>query len=425
VQPVTKLWRRPAVSPTVAGMSELEDVQKELRSASLESRKSTNAPLAPERVEALVQRGKAIYGSDTRIEASAASHIPKEVVQAVCMFVETTRLQPAPGGYVLQTASFGAKYNLCSGQRFRDQPLLGYGSGFLVRPDVVATAGHCVNDDFDVTKICVLFDFEVGANGVDKFRKASQVYFVAERLKFVEEPNGADYGFVRLDRPVAGVKPLTIAAGDPKFGAPVYVVGHPVGLPKKLADGAKVLDDTPKTHFMANLNTFGGNSGSPVLTSAHEVCGILVRGEQDFVVKGDCVVAVTFPLGKAGEAVCRSSIWSNEISNDKLSKLADIIGGPAAPALLDPGTRRQNLAAFLCSAFSEDELRRLARHNHLLEPLVSGVSWKGAKRDVADAMVELLEDRKLIGNDFFRLLTGERPRRDSEIEVLRHEWLSL
>ena len=37
--------------------------------------------------------------------------------------------------------------------------------------------------------------------------------------------------------------------------------------------------------FVCNLDTYGGNSGSPVFNSStHELEGILVRGETDFIV---------------------------------------------------------------------------------------------------------------------------------------------
>ncbi|WP_420540401.1 S46 family peptidase (plasmid) [Paenibacillus polymyxa] len=46
------------------------------------------------------------------------------------------------------------------------------------------------------------------------------------------------------------------------------------------AVGAAVRDNPPNAFFVANLDTYGGNSGSPVFNSdTHEVEGILVRGE--------------------------------------------------------------------------------------------------------------------------------------------------
>ena len=65
----------------------------------------------------------------------------------------------------------------------------------------------------------------------------------------------------------------------------MYVIGHPVGLPTKFADGANVRNNNNTSFFVCNLDTYGGNSGSPVFNSStHELEGILVRGETDFIV---------------------------------------------------------------------------------------------------------------------------------------------
>jgi V8-like Glu-specific endopeptidase len=60
-------------------------------------------------------------------------------------------------------------------------------------------------------------------------------------------------------------------------------MGHPSGLPMKYADGAKVFGNFDN-YFSTNLDTFGGNSGSPVFNAkTNEVVGILVRGDIDYI----------------------------------------------------------------------------------------------------------------------------------------------
>jgi len=64
---------------------------------------------------------------------------------------------------------------------------------------------------------------------------------------------------------------------------PLYVIGHPSGLPQKFADGAWVRS-VQSAYFTTNLDTYGGNSGSAVFNAAtDDVEGILVRGASDFV----------------------------------------------------------------------------------------------------------------------------------------------
>ena len=58
---------------------------------------------------------------------------------------------------------------------------------------------------------------------------------------------------------------------------------------------------------MANLDTYGGNSGSAVFNAKTGLVeGILVRGEQDYVQKGDCRVSNVCPAdGCRGEDVTK------------------------------------------------------------------------------------------------------------------------
>src|SRR5262249_3665943 len=92
-------------------------------------------------------------------------------------------------------------------------------------------------------------------------------------------------------------------------GTRLYVIGHPSGLPAKFADGAEVRTASDPAFFTANLDTYGGNSGSPVFNAAtHEVEGVLVRATTDFVPVGMCLVSAVCPTsGCSGEDCTRVS----------------------------------------------------------------------------------------------------------------------
>jgi hypothetical protein len=70
---------------------------------------------------------------------------------------------------------------------------------------------------------------------------------------------------------------------------------------------------------VANLDTYGGNSGSPVFNATnHQVEGILVRGENDFVTNGSCYVSLVCPTtGCRGEDVTRCSEWAGKVPKKK------------------------------------------------------------------------------------------------------------
>lgn len=64
------------------------------------------------------------------------------------------------------------------------------------------------------------------------------------------------------------------------------MIGHPMGLPLKVASGARVRRVDSSKRFVANLDAYRANSGSPVLSWDEDlglrVEGILVSGERDF-----------------------------------------------------------------------------------------------------------------------------------------------
>jgi hypothetical protein len=197
---------------------------------------------------------------------------------------------------------------LCNGERFRDQPVGAFCSGFLVAPDIIATAGHCV-DTSNVTNTCFVFGFRMrNAVTAETTINDSDVYSGASIVG--RQQNGADWALVRLDRRVTNHRVVRIRRtgkiGDTQA---LHVIGHPVGLPTKFADGAAVRDNTPNAFFVANLDTYGGNSGSPVFNrDTHEVEGVLVRGETDFVPQGTCNVSLVCPdTGCAGEDCTRTT----------------------------------------------------------------------------------------------------------------------
>lgn len=366
----------------------------------------------------LLERGKAIYGGvDSRTEVHA-SRVPPTVRDAVCVLFDADRLRPAPGGFRLQTRPFGDTFRLCPGQPFAHQPILGFGSGFLVAPDLVATAGHCVQGR-EVTEVVFLFDYDAHGDEVDHDRTPDRVYFGAEVLKAVLTP-GADYALVRLDRPVTRVTPLPILAEELQNGDEVYVVGHPAGLPKKYAGGAFVTDASPEDYFVANLDTFAGNSGSPVLDADHRVRGILVRGATDFVYDGDCRVMATFPLYQAGEHVCRASVWRHLVNTKRGGRVQEV--RPSTPreptAREEPGPDPyEELEKYLLSAYSVEELRPLARYG-AGEDIVRRVDFRQAPLHVVSQLVRELTANKAITAKLFERMGMDRPRRQDEIDVI-------
>ena len=269
----------------------------------------------------LFERQKVIYGTDDRkdiFEITDAALL-EDADCVVALFAKGDVRDNGDGTSTLQTQQFGAANDLCRSEPFRTQPVGAFCSGFLVAPDVVVTAGHCVDPPSTpaVTDIRFVFGFRMAsATEPPAAIPNGEIYSGRELLGKQLTQAGLDWAVVKLDRQVTGHRPAPVRrrrrVGQ---GAAVHVIGHPVGLPAKLAGGAIVRDNTPNPFFVANLDTYGGNSGSPVFNSrTHRVEGILVRGERDFVASGDCTVSFVCPTtGCRGEDVTR------------ITKLAELI----------------------------------------------------------------------------------------------------
>ena len=261
-------------------------------------------------VKALKGNQKVIYGTDDRVDVFRLPAGPNldDVDSVVALFDGADVVDNGNGTSTLQTQNFGVAHNLCARERFRDQPTGAFCSGFLVAPDIIATAGHCV-DAGNVTNIRFVFGFRMrNATTPQTIINNSEIYRGVAMIGSQLVGNGADWALVRIDRFVTNHRIARIRqAGRIGNTQAVHVIGHPSGLPTKFAGGAAVRDNQPNAFFVANLDTYGGNSGSPVFNSdTHGVEGILVRGEADFVQQGNCMVSLVCPItGCRGEDCTR------------------------------------------------------------------------------------------------------------------------
>lgn len=261
---------------------------------------------------------KGIYGVDDRMDLFevADQQSLQDADCVVALFRSNRITDNGDGTSTLRTRSFASAQNLCSGERFGSQPVGAFCSGFLVAPNIIATAGHCA-DQNDVTTIRFVFGFRMqNATTAQTVIRNSEIYSGVRIIDRVLVSNGADWALVEIDRPVTNHRVAPVRrTGRIASNQAVHVIGHPSGLPLKFADGAIVRDNQPTAFFVANLDTYGGNSGSPVFNSnTHEVEGILVRGERDFVGSGDCMISLVCPTtGCRGEDCTRASEFQHLI----------------------------------------------------------------------------------------------------------------
>ncbi len=206
-----------------------------------------------------------------------------------------------------------AQRGICEHEKFTEQLAMANCSGFLVGEDLLVTAGHCIKSMDNCESYKWVFNYAHSTNNTSEAMSLTKkdVYGCKEIVeRSLERGTKDDYALIRLDRKVEGRTPLKVRLdGKVSDGEDLVVIGHPTGIPTKIADDANVRNNSNSVFFTANLDTFGGNSGSAVFnTNTGEVEGILVRGETDYVYdwsKGCRKVNVCTDEGCRGEDVTR------------------------------------------------------------------------------------------------------------------------
>ena len=229
--------------------------------------------------EKIIITPEVIYGNDDRLDiADSTNENHKKWAQSVAVQISTSKI--GVNGE-LPTKTIGDSMSLCKSEKFREQINPGRCSGFLVGEDILVTAGHCIQNQSECDNYSWVFGFEKDVAKVDQENIYKCSSIVSRAL---DDESNADYAVIKLERVVTNRSSLKFRTkGVISNKASIVVIGHPSGLPMKVADGANVRTNDDSWFFVGNLDTFGGNSGSPVINDTTGLVeGILVRGENDY-----------------------------------------------------------------------------------------------------------------------------------------------
>jgi hypothetical protein len=208
----------------------------------------------------------------------------------------------------------------------------GYGTGFLVAPDVILTANHIASGIQDRTQgfwddqgraelVRVRFDCYYGPDGN---ATCGREYKLAPDFKILRDKE-LDFAFLKLDS--TNGKPgdeivegksrsfATLIGHSFKEDDTLLILQHPDAEPMKLALGPLAEKRLWQKDCIAHrVETLRGSSGSPCLTEELKVCGLHIAGKQE----------------KANYAVLMSSIIDVCKKPDNKTRLEGLVTIPGA-----------------------------------------------------------------------------------------------
>lgn len=282
---------------------------------------------------------KALFIDDSRLEPFQVTEPFFNLTQSTAILWDKSKMHLQGDSFYLDTIPLkekstgilfaGEPVPLCESVPYQNQPTGGYCSAFLIAPDLMVTAGHCVAGigfgagPLECPQLNIVFDYALRdqTDYPDLIAK-KDVYECKEVLEIgYNYSKKIDWAILRLDRPVLDRLPLPLRqSGVTQVGDSLVIIGHPTSLPTKIADNAKVLntepEDFPKEYFLTSIDALKGNSGSVIYNIEDGVVdGILVRGSSDYIqVKSNGQPCLKLNICEASEVGINSNCMGSEVS---------------------------------------------------------------------------------------------------------------
>lgn len=166
--------------------------------------------------------------------------IVKQQAKAVACLIKRDELHRiSEGVYKFKKPSTLADYHefpLAEDLKFRNEPVIGFGTAFLVAPNLVLTAAHCITDKYGkldkdlISKTRLVFNLQLKPSGRLPSFLDEVFRYNSHNILWSDRNKNEDWALLELDREVKGVTPIEIDFSPIQPKSEVYMLGHPTVL---------------------------------------------------------------------------------------------------------------------------------------------------------------------------------------------------
>jgi S1-C subfamily serine protease len=227
-----------------------------------------------------------VYDEDDRIPPSMLPTVTREAVEDLTFaLVPDEFVETSSEGRRLRGPTAGEVFGLCESEPFAGLEAAAVCTGILVDDDILATAGHCIENESTCRKLVFLRRYVEDA--VSRDLLDDNDVFRCEALLFRERAGstGVDLALVRFDRAATHG---TLLRSTAHVGETVVACGANFGTRVTCDPRAQVVGSSGSVVTLVADMAIGA-SGGPVLDHKGRLLGMLYDGAADFAPSTGCV----------------------------------------------------------------------------------------------------------------------------------------